>query len=95
MAGQDAAAAHPPPRLRWWRRLGRSETATGWLLVSPGAILIGIFGLLPVLMSLQLSFQKSDLLTPDTPWVGTKNYRELAHELTIRTRLTSPLEAVR
>ena len=48
------------------------------MLVSPGAILIGIFGLLPVLMSLKLSFQKSDLLTPDTPWVGTQNYRELA-----------------
>src|SRR3954463_4691135 len=50
------------------------------MLVSPGAILIGIFGLLPVLMSLKLSFQKSDLLTPETPWVGTQNYRELAHD---------------
>src|SRR3954470_23621409 len=50
------------------------------MLVSPGAILIGIFGLLPVLMSLKLSFQKSDLLTPETPWVGTKNYRELADD---------------
>ena len=43
-------------------------------------ILIGIFGLLPVLMSLQLSFQKSDLLTPETPWVGTENYRRLADD---------------
>jgi hypothetical protein len=50
------------------------------MLVSPGAILIGIFGLLPVLMALRLSFQKSDLLTPDTPWVGTKNYRQLADD---------------
>jgi multiple sugar transport system permease protein len=83
VADADEASARTPeptPRPGWWRRLGRSEHATGWLLVSPGAILIGIFGLLPVLMSLQLSFQKSDLLTPDTPWVGTKNYRELAHD---------------
>ena len=43
-------------------------------------ILIGIFGLLPVLMSLQLSFQKSDLLTPETPWVGIENYRRLADD---------------
>jgi multiple sugar transport system permease protein len=43
-------------------------------------LLIGIFGLLPVLMSLKLSFQKSDLLTPQTPWVGTKNYRQLADD---------------
>jgi multiple sugar transport system permease protein len=62
------------------RRIGRSETAAGWALVSPGVVLIGIFGLLPVLMSLQLSFQKSDLLTPETPWVGLDNYRKLAHD---------------
>jgi multiple sugar transport system permease protein len=62
------------------RRLGRSEHLTGWTLVGPGAILIGIFGLLPVLMSLKLSFQRSDLLTPETPWVGTDNYRKLAHD---------------
>ncbi len=79
MSGQDAVA-QPRPRPRWLRRLGRSEGLTGWMLVSPGALLIGIFGLLPVLMSLKLSFQKSDLLTPETPWVGTQNYRELAHD---------------
>ena len=43
-------------------------------------VLIGIFGLLPVLMSLQLSFQKSDLLTPETPWVGFDNYKKLADD---------------
>jgi multiple sugar transport system permease protein len=66
----------PPPSLL--RRLGRSEHTSGWGLVSPAVVLIGIFGLLPVLMSLQLSFQKSDLLTPETPWVGLDNYRKLA-----------------
>ena len=43
-------------------------------------MLIGIFGLLPMLWSLLLSFQKSDLLTPETPWVGTSNYRKLLHD---------------
>ena len=52
----------------------------GWALVSPAAILIGIFGLLPVLMSLQLSFQKSDLLSHETPWVGFDNYKKLADD---------------
>ena len=61
-------------------RLSRTDTAAGWALASPAAVLIGIFGLLPVLMSLQLSFQKSDLLTPETPWVGTENYRRLADD---------------
>ena len=61
-------------------RLGRSESLSGWTLVSPAAVLIGIFGLLPVVMSLVLSFQHSDLLTPETPWVGLDNYRKLAQD---------------
>lgn len=61
-------------------RLGRSESISGWTLVSPAAVLIGIFGLLPVLMSLQLSFQDSDLLTDKTPWVGFANYQKLAED---------------
>mgnify|MGYP000707589481 CR=1 FL=1 len=40
-----------PPHPRRRRRLGGGETVTGWTLVSPAVILIGIFGLLPVLMS--------------------------------------------
>jgi multiple sugar transport system permease protein len=62
------------------RRFLRSDNANGWAMSAPGVILIAIFGLLPVLMSLQLSFQKSDLLTPETPWVGTENYRRLAQD---------------
>jgi multiple sugar transport system permease protein len=61
-------------------RFLRSEHAAGWTLVSPAVVLIGVFGLLPVLMSLQLSFQHSDLLTPRTPWVGLDNYRKLADD---------------
>src|ERR1044072_5998167 len=62
------------------RRLSRTDTASGWALFSPAPILIGIFGLLPVLMSLQLSFQKSDLLSDETPWVGFDNYKKLADD---------------
>jgi multiple sugar transport system permease protein len=62
------------------RRIGHSESLSGWTLVSPAAVLIGIFGLLPVVMSLMLSFQHSDLLTPETPWVGLANYRKLAED---------------
>lgn len=72
-----APAEAGPGRLR---RLARSETLTGWSLVGPGALLIGVFGLLPVLMSLQLSFQKSDLLSDETPWVGFDNYKKLADD---------------
>jgi multiple sugar transport system permease protein len=69
-----------PTQPSFLRRFGDSESVTGWALASPAVILIGIFGLLPVLMSLQLSFQHSDLLTPETPWVGLDNYRKLAED---------------
>jgi multiple sugar transport system permease protein len=73
----EAAPDRAPSFLR---RFGRSDSLSGWALVSPAAVLIGIFGLVPVLMSLQLSFQHSDLLTPETPWVGLANYRKLADD---------------
>jgi len=57
-----------------------TDTATGWALVGPGVLLIGTFGLLPVLLSLKLSFQKSDMLSDDTPWVGVDNYRKLVDD---------------
>ncbi|MDX1889510.1 sugar ABC transporter permease [Mycolicibacterium sp. 050158] len=61
-------------------RVLKSDGVAGWALTSPAVVLIGIFGLLPVLMSLQLSFQKSDLLSKKTPWVGLSNYRKLAED---------------
>ena len=76
--GAPHRPAAVPPRRRW--RMRGTDGVTGWALVTPAVVLIGIFGLLPVLMSLQLSFQKSDLLTPETPWVGLDNYRKMADD---------------
>ncbi|CAN5408197.1 sugar ABC transporter permease [soil metagenome] len=69
-----------PTQPSFLRRFGDSESVTGWTLASPAVVLIGVFGLLPVLMSLQLSFQHSDMLSPETPWVGLENYRKLADD---------------
>ena len=82
-----ATATSPPPaRLGTglFRRLSRSEHAVGWAFVSPAALVIGVFGLLPILWSLLLSFQKSDLLTPQTPWVGLQNYKQIPGDATFR-----------
>ncbi len=61
-------------------RVAQSDQAVGLAFVTPAAVLIGIFGLLPIVWSLVLSFQRSDLLTPDTPWVGLDNYRKAASD---------------
>lgn len=77
MATSTAAAAPARRRAGPVRRLSRSEHAVGWAFVTPATVLIGVFGLLPILWSLLLSFQHSDLLTPQTPWVGLKNYKQI------------------
>jgi multiple sugar transport system permease protein len=76
--------ASPERRAGVVRRLSRSENAVGWAFVTPATLLIGVFGLLPILWSLLLSFQKSDLLTPETPWVGLHNYQQIPGDPTFR-----------
>ncbi len=48
-------------------------------MVSPAAVLIALFGLVPVVWAFVLSFQRNDLQTPAT-WVGMHNYRQLVHD---------------
>jgi multiple sugar transport system permease protein len=73
--GENPSAA--PPRRR--RPGARREAATGWAMISPSVVLIGVFGLLPVAWAFLLSFQRNDLQLP-AEWVGLKNYRQLAHD---------------
>jgi multiple sugar transport system permease protein len=51
----------------------------GWAMVSPSVVLIGVFGLLPVIWAFWLSFQHNDLQTPGQ-WAGLDNYRQLVHD---------------
>ncbi len=77
-------------RGRWWPGPGRSagprrraagrEQVTGWAFVTPGVAIILLFGAVPIVWSAVMSFQQSNLLTPSTPFVGLKNYRQLAHD---------------
>ena len=48
-------------------------------MVTPSVLLIGLFGLLPVIWAFVLSFQHNDLQTPGQ-WAGLDNYRELIHD---------------
>jgi multiple sugar transport system permease protein len=80
----ETAAVPPARRAGIFRRLSRSEHAVGWVFVTPAAVLIGVFGLLPILWTFMLSFQKSDLLTPQTPWVGLHNYKQIPSDPVFR-----------
>jgi multiple sugar transport system permease protein len=67
-------------------RAARSEHTSGWLFVLPAAVLIGLFGIVPIFWGLLLSLQQNDLLT--TPrWVGLDNYRQLVHDPVFRASI--------
>jgi multiple sugar transport system permease protein len=56
------------------RRL--ADHAAGWGFAAPAVILIGVFGLVPVVWSFVLSFQHTDLTSPGT-FAGGDNYAKL------------------
>jgi multiple sugar transport system permease protein len=57
----------------------RGDLVAGWTMVTPSVVLIGLFGLVPVVWAIVLSFQQNDLQTPAS-WVGLDNYKQLAHD---------------
>jgi multiple sugar transport system permease protein len=79
-APPNRAPTSTTPRRRPTRQATRSDHVVGLAFVSPATLLIGVFGMLPIIWSLVLSFQKSDLLTPQTPWVGLDNYHQAASD---------------
>jgi len=48
--------------------------------VTPGAAIILLFGAVPIVWSAVMSFQRNNLLTGNTPYVGLRNYRALVHD---------------
>jgi multiple sugar transport system permease protein len=66
-----------PTRLR---RVVTSDHFTGWAFIFPSVVLIVVFGLLPILWGLVLSFQKAGLISPEREWVGFDNYRRILHD---------------
>jgi multiple sugar transport system permease protein len=62
------------------RKVVASEQFSGWAFVTPGAAVILLFGAVPIVWSALMSFQRNNLLSPDTPFVGLANYRKMVHD---------------
>jgi multiple sugar transport system permease protein len=76
------ALARPKPvdvRPSLLRRVWWSDHLAGWAFISPTVVLIGLFGLVPVVWAFVLSFQQNDLISPGK-WVGLANYNKLLHD---------------
>ncbi len=80
------ARARGDDRPALWKRIVGSDHLAGWAFVTPAAILIAVFALLPIGWSLLLSFQSSNLLAP-AHWVGLANYRALAKDPQFRSAI--------
>jgi multiple sugar transport system permease protein len=61
------------------RRALGSDHTVGWAFAFPAVFLIVLFGIVPIVWSAVLSFQKTNLLSPPH-WVGFRNYEALARD---------------
>jgi multiple sugar transport system permease protein len=61
------------------RRILESDHLSGWAFAFPAVFLIFVFGIVPVVWSALLSFQKTNLLSVPR-WIGIANYQALASD---------------
>lgn len=61
------------------RRILESDHFAGWAFASPAMLLIMVFGIVPVIWSASLSFQRTNLLSPGQ-WIGFANYKALTSD---------------
>ncbi len=62
------------------RRFLVSDHAAGWVFISPAVVLIAVFGIVPIVWGLILSFQKAGLISPERDWVGFENYARIVSD---------------
>jgi len=68
------------------RRILRSDHVAGWAFAFPAVALIVAFGVVPIVWSFLMSFQRRSLLsTPE--WIGLANYRALAKDPLFKTSI--------
>lgn len=72
------------------RRIAESDNFTGWALAFPAVFLIFVFGIVPIVWSALLSFQRTNLLSPPQ-WIGLANYHALASDALFRQSVVHSL----
>ena len=68
------------------RRVLQSDHFAGWAFAFPAVLLIVAFGIVPIVWSALMSFQRTNLLgTPE--WIGLQNYRALTKDPLFKTSI--------
>ncbi|MFE7396379.1 carbohydrate ABC transporter permease [Streptomyces sp. NPDC057557] len=87
-----AVAKEPVPRTLPQRRRGTGSRKqfTAWLFLVPALLVFGLFAWWPIVRSLLLSFQKTNLVEPAV-WVGLDNFRTLFDDPLLGTAVGNTL----
>ena len=72
------------------RRIVESDHFSGWALAFPAVFVIFVFGIVPIVWSALLSFQRTNLLSPPQ-WIGLANYHALASDPLFRQSVVHSL----
>jgi multiple sugar transport system permease protein len=72
------------------RRILESDNFSGWALAFPAVFLIFVFGIVPIVWSALLSFQRTNLLS-SPQWIGLANYRALPSDPLFRQSVVHSL----
>jgi multiple sugar transport system permease protein len=72
------------------RRIATSEHVTGWVFATPATVIIVLFGAVPIVWSIVLSFEHASF-APGGKFAGLANYREMVHDPVIRQAIENTL----
>ncbi|MFI8436982.1 carbohydrate ABC transporter permease [Streptomyces sp. NPDC079020] len=83
---EPAPQTTPPQR----RGTGARKQLTAWLFLVPALLVFGLFAWWPIVRSMLLSFQKTNLVDPAV-WVGLDNFRTLFDDPLLGTAVGNTL----
>lgn len=72
------------------RRILQSDHVTGWAFALPAVVLVVVFGVVPIVWSALMSFQRNNLLAAPE-WVGLANYRAFEQDPLFKTSMVHAL----
>jgi len=70
-----------------WLRAVHSDHVAGWTLAGPAIFMMALFSIYPVIWSVILSFQRKNLLSGESQWIGWENYEALTKDPIFKTAL--------
>lgn len=71
-------------------RYGKSQALAGWIFIMPSLLILLFISVIPIFMSLGLSFTKYNIINPPQ-WVGFANYARMAADPFVRSSVQNSL----